>query len=55
VKEKLEKTQVADEDQFCGSLQANLRGIDRDELNRVFQAWVRRVQEESEGNGYYIG
>jgi hypothetical protein len=24
-------------------------------LNRVFQAWVRRVQEVSEYNGGYIG
>jgi hypothetical protein len=28
-----------------------LRGIDQEELNRVFQAWVQRVQEVSEGNG----
>jgi transposase len=55
VKEKLERTQVANEDQFCESLQAILRGIDREELNRVFQAWVRRVQEVSEGNGDYVG
>jgi hypothetical protein len=37
------------------SLQAILRGIDREELNRVFQGWVRRVQEVSEGNGDYVG
>jgi transposase len=37
VKEKLERTQVADESQFLESLQAILRGIDREELNRVFQ------------------
>jgi hypothetical protein len=24
-------------------------------LNPVFQAWVRRVQEVSEGNGGYVG
>jgi hypothetical protein len=47
VKEKLGRTQVADENQFSGSLQAILRGIDHDELNRVCQAWVRRVQEVS--------
>jgi hypothetical protein len=55
VKEKLEQTQVADKDQFLESLQAILRDIDRGELNRVFQAWVRLVQKVSEGNGDYIG
>jgi hypothetical protein len=55
VKEKLERTQVADEDQFFESLQAILRRIDREELDRVFQAWVQRVQEVNEGNGDYIG
>jgi hypothetical protein len=24
-------------------------------LNKVFQAWVERVQEISEGNGDYVG
>jgi hypothetical protein len=55
VKEKLERTQVADEDQFFESLQAILRGIDREKLKRVFQTWVQRVQEISEGNGGYVG
>jgi hypothetical protein len=55
MKEKLERTQVADENQFLGSLQAILRGIDQDELNRLFQACVRRVQEVSEGDGDYVG
>jgi histone-lysine N-methyltransferase SETMAR len=55
VKEKLELTQVADEDQFCQSLPAILRGVDQEELNRVFQACVGRVQEASEGNGGYVG
>jgi hypothetical protein len=32
-----------------------LRGIDLEELNIIFQAWVRRVQEVSEGNGDYVG
>jgi hypothetical protein len=41
VKEKLEGTQVADEDQFLESLQAILRSIDREELNKIFQAWVQ--------------
>jgi hypothetical protein len=55
VKEKLERTHVADEDQFSESLQAILRGINQEELNKVFQAWVRRAQELSEGNGDYVG
>jgi hypothetical protein len=38
VKEKLERTQVADKDQFFEPLQAILRGIDQEELNNVFQA-----------------
>jgi hypothetical protein len=53
VKEKLERIQLADEDQFFGYLQEVLKGIDRQELNTVFQAWVRRIQEISEGNGDY--
>jgi hypothetical protein len=36
--EKLERTQVADEYQFSESLQAILRGINQEELNKVFQA-----------------
>jgi hypothetical protein len=55
VKEKLERIQVVDENQFSKSLQAILRGIDREELNRVFQAWVWRVQEINEGNEDYVG
>jgi hypothetical protein len=54
LKKKLERTQVADEGQFFESLQAILKGIDHDELNRVFQAWVQRVQEVSEDNGDYV-
>jgi hypothetical protein len=46
---------VADEDEFLKSLQAVLKAIDQEELNRVFQAWVRRVQKVSEGNGHYVG
>jgi hypothetical protein len=55
VKGRLERTQVADEDQFFESLQGVLRGIDQEELNRVLQDWVRRAQEVSEGNGDYVG
>jgi hypothetical protein len=49
VKEKLERIQVADEDQFFECLQEILRGIDQEELNGVFQAWMRRVQKVSQG------
>jgi hypothetical protein len=55
VKEKLERSQVANEDQFFESLQAIFRDIEKKELNRVFQAWVQRLQEVSEGNGDYVG
>jgi transposase len=40
VKEKLERTRVTDEDQFFESLQVILKGIDQEELNRIFQTWV---------------
>jgi hypothetical protein len=45
VKEKLKRTQVADEEQFFESLWAILRDIDQEQLNRAFQAWVQRVQK----------
>jgi hypothetical protein len=54
VKAKFERIHLADEDQFFERLQAVLRGLDQQELNRVFQAWVRRVQEVNEGNRGYI-
>jgi hypothetical protein len=38
VNEKLERIQVADEDEFFQCLQEVLRGLDQQELNRVFQA-----------------
>jgi hypothetical protein len=53
-KEKLEQIHLADEDQFFDCPQGVLRDIDQEELNRVFQAWVRRVQEVSEGTGGYV-
>jgi hypothetical protein len=40
---------VADEDQFFESLQEILRDIDEEELKGVFQAWVQRIQEVSQG------
>jgi hypothetical protein len=54
VKEKLDSIQLADENQFFGCLQEVLGGIDRKELNTVFRAWVRRVQEASESNRDYV-
>jgi hypothetical protein len=54
VNEKLERIQLADEDQFLECLQEVLRGIDLEKLNIIFQAWVGRVQEVSEGNGDYV-
>jgi hypothetical protein len=55
VKEKLERIHLADEDQLFECLQGVLRDLDQQELNRVFQASVRQVQEISEGNGGYVG
>jgi hypothetical protein len=49
VKEKLECIQLADEDQFFECVQGVLRGLDQQELNIIFQAWVHRVQKVSEG------
>jgi hypothetical protein len=54
IKEKLERIQVADEDQFFECLQEVLRDLDQQELNTVFQVWMGRVQEVSEGNGDYV-
>jgi uncharacterized protein YecT (DUF1311 family) len=49
VKEKLECIQVADEDQFFECMQSILRDMDQEELNGIFQAWMRRLQEVSQG------
>jgi hypothetical protein len=54
VKEKLERIQLADEDQLFECLQEILRDLDQQELNTVFHAWMHRVQEVSEGNGDYV-
>jgi hypothetical protein len=54
VKEKLKRIQVADEDQFAESLQEILRGIDQEELDSIFQAWMRRVQQVSQDNEDYV-
>jgi hypothetical protein len=51
VKEKLERIQVIDRDQLCDCLQEILAGINHDELNQVFRAWVQQVQELSQGIG----
>jgi hypothetical protein len=54
VKEKLERTHVADEDQFFESAQAILRDIDQEELTTIFEAWVQRFQEINEGDRDYV-
>jgi hypothetical protein len=54
VKEKLERIELADEDQFLECLQEVLRGINLEELNTVFQAWMRQIQKISECNGGYV-
>jgi hypothetical protein len=43
VKEKLERIQRADQDQFFESLQTILRNIDQDESSKIFHAWVQRI------------
>jgi hypothetical protein len=45
VKEKLERIQVADEDQFFEPLHEIVRSIDQEEFKGIFQAWMGRVQE----------
>jgi transposase len=40
MKDKLERIQLADEDQFFERLSEILRSIDQQELNGAFQAWV---------------
>jgi hypothetical protein len=55
VKEKLERIQLADEDQFFECLLQVLRDVDLEKLNIVFQAWVDRVRQVNEGNGDYVG
>jgi hypothetical protein len=54
VKERLERIQLADEDQFFEALQEILNGLDHEELNAVFRDWVPRVQKVNEGNGDYV-
>jgi hypothetical protein len=54
VNEKLERIQLADDDHHFECLQGVLRRMDLEELNAIFQAWVSRAQEVSEGNGDYV-
>jgi hypothetical protein len=54
LKEELERIQVIDDDQFFDCLQEIFRGIDQEELNGVFQAWVLQVHEISQGNRHYL-
>jgi hypothetical protein len=49
MKEKLERIQVTDDDQFLECLQEILRSIDQEELNGIFQTWMRLIQEVNEG------
>jgi hypothetical protein len=51
VKETPEWIQVTDEDSFFEHLPEILTGIDQEEFNDVFQAWMTRIQEVSQGNG----
>jgi hypothetical protein len=55
IKQKLERIQLADENQSFESLQAILSRLNHKVSNAVFLAWVGRVQEMSENNGGYVG
>jgi hypothetical protein len=54
VKEKIERIQVVDKNQFLESLHEILNRIDQDELNGVFQTWTPRIPEVSESKGDYV-
>jgi hypothetical protein len=54
VKQKLESFQMIDNDELFDCLQELLAGIDQEELNLVFQAWVQQVHEVSQDNGGYV-
>jgi hypothetical protein len=54
MKEKFERIQVRQEDQLFECLQEISKGINHDELNRVFRAWVKQVQETSQNIEEYI-
>jgi hypothetical protein len=43
VKEKLERIYLIQEHSFFECLQEIVKDIDQNELNGIFQAWVRRV------------
>jgi hypothetical protein len=45
---------MVDNDEFFRRLQELLADIDPEELNRVFQAWVQRVQRLGQSNGGYV-
>jgi hypothetical protein len=45
---------VINNDELFDHLQELLAAIDQEKLNRVFQAWVQRVQELSQGNESYV-
>jgi hypothetical protein len=54
VKEKLDRIQVADKDEFFGCPQEVLMVVDQKKLNGILWAWVGRVQEVSQGNEAYV-
>jgi hypothetical protein len=54
VKNRLEKIQASDADDFFEQLEEILSSIAVEELERVFAAWIDRVRQVSEGNGEYL-
>jgi hypothetical protein len=54
VKQQLEHITVTDDDQFFEELHSILESISREELRRVFDEWLQRIDIISQGDGSYI-
>jgi hypothetical protein len=54
VKERLEYSDVTDEDQLFEELQTILRSVPGENLERVFEAWRGRFQNVNQGDGSHI-
>jgi hypothetical protein len=54
VKEKLEHLRITDVEQLFEEVDTILKSYSGEELNNVFEAWLERVRNVSEGDGGYI-
>jgi hypothetical protein len=54
VKDRLERMQASDADALVEQIPDILRSIAVEELERVFAAWIDRIRQVREGNGYDI-